>query len=438
MLLHWGADSNKEGKKEARPLLCAAMAGHDHVVRLLLRTSCEYGHAARVAAAVAAMLRSEGGDGGSGARPSPPPPLALTPSCFGEVEGFTPGTPSFSGAFTPGFGGGGGGVEARGSAEALFTALGLGPSPSGALKWALTKTGKGGEGDKKGTAASNAMGSTVAMQSGRGAGGATPASRAKLEDLPLDSCEPCVALALAALAAGTAGVDEFGLPAPARPPPYDATLYLPPEDVDGGGGGGASPSALFHGSTPPAADLVALFFAARGVAPPEKAGAPRKEKPLSFKQMALGKGLPPPPAEGGGGGGSPPAGEAPAGALGGGLTAADVASLPTFSSFLELGARNGELRSALRAAVAKLLARSAFFFFFFSLVSPAHCVPPPLLPRPPHPQLCAASRPQAVWSREWAPSPIAYRRWTWTLATSQATRRCLSRRARGVWRPWRC
>lgn len=70
LLLHWGADTNKAGRKEASPLLLAALKGHDHVLSLLLRVSLPERYARAVGRAIEvirARYRVKRGRKGAGA-----------------------------------------------------------------------------------------------------------------------------------------------------------------------------------------------------------------------------------------------------------------------------------------------------------------------------------------------------------------------------------
>jgi hypothetical protein len=166
-------------------------------------------------------------------------------------------------------------------------------------------------------------------------------------------------------------LDEYGLPAPARPAPYDASLYLPPEEA--------------VGLAPGACDLVAAACVAAGLPTPSEAAGRARErpKPLTFAQRALGQGLGKGAGSGGGeeggggtprggeegssgggsgGGGAPPTlalalGGAP---LGGGLTLADLARVHarTLPSYLAHSVAHMRLRAALRSAAAGVLGSS--------------------------------------------------------------------------------
>lgn len=59
LLLHWGADCNAAGRKEATPLLLAAQGGHEGVVRTLLRAGCDASVASDVGAVISAGEASE-------------------------------------------------------------------------------------------------------------------------------------------------------------------------------------------------------------------------------------------------------------------------------------------------------------------------------------------------------------------------------------------
>jgi len=62
MLLHWGADVNKQGRKEAPPLLIAATAGHDHIIRLLVRSFADASRRDTVLAAMRQIAALSGED----------------------------------------------------------------------------------------------------------------------------------------------------------------------------------------------------------------------------------------------------------------------------------------------------------------------------------------------------------------------------------------
>lgn len=300
LLLHWGADVNRPGRKEARPILVAAMAGHEHILRLLLRSSCEMSAAKAVTAAIAeiqarrdeigtALLpgadegitragskkasskrnglrklgstsRSNGGFDTDADDGDDDDDRSGSDADDGDKENYNAAAPSFT-------------LSARkrsatrrlrrqgsesASSDAVFTLLGLG-SLDQAIKTAVDRSaamgltapgqvgsgrdggigsGIGGNNSKKDTAATKAMGSTIAVQSGSrkagGAGGKGGKARdaRRPEEASIDTCEPSVIAALAAAASATGSVDEFGSAVPPRPAPYDInTMYLPPDEA---------------------------------------------------------------------------------------------------------------------------------------------------------------------------------------------------------------
>lgn len=246
LLLHWGADVNRPGKKEARPILVAAMAGHEHLLRLLLRSSCEIDAARAVAAAIREIqerkdalqnISSNGRNYSSSLNDFVESDndnsdnediLGTTPrermQIFNKLKSglsFLSTGPSIT------------------SSNTVFNLLGLQNVTNAMLKG--TSNVGGGKKKKsqrtgilsldgaKSTAATNAMGSTVAAQSGRRK--AKGESR-RPEEPSIDTCEPTVITALATAASQTGGTDEWGQPIPPRPAPYDPVeLYLPPEEA---------------------------------------------------------------------------------------------------------------------------------------------------------------------------------------------------------------
>ena len=288
-LLHWGADPNLPGRKEARPLLVAAMAGHEKVIKLLLRISCAPPEAKAVANAIETIRelrkarkiaqsasastnagkRTKPGadtdddddddDGGNDdlgneldddenstslARRGPqlkgsplkplysprPPPLHTTRrqllASINDMEGSS-------------------------TTDAICNVLGIGNSASDALR-ALKGQARGGRRrrkDKSSTAASAAMGSTIAVQNGRrkaagddedddgetgGDGTSGNDGSAKKEDFSINTCEPCViaTLAAAAISSSAGQLDEWGVPLPpARPPFNPSDLFLPVDEA---------------------------------------------------------------------------------------------------------------------------------------------------------------------------------------------------------------
>ena len=295
-LLHWGADPNLPGRKEARPLLVAAMAGHEKVIKLLLRISCAPPEAKAVANAIETIreLRKarkiaqtasaasasnkrggakpgadtdddddddEGGnndeiendqddDENSGAlvrrglqpkisplkplySPRPPPLHATRRQLLSSVMD----------------------MEGSSSTDAICSVLGIGKSAADALR-ALKGQARGGRRrrkDKGSTAASAAMGSTIAVQNGRrkaagddgedddgeagGEGGGGSDGSAKKEDFSINTCEPCViaTLAAAAISSSAGQQDEWGVPLPPTRPPFNPSeLFLPVDEASFG------------------------------------------------------------------------------------------------------------------------------------------------------------------------------------------------------------
>jgi ankyrin repeat protein len=267
LLLHWGADVNRPGKKEARPVLVAAMAGHEHILRLLLRTSCDIDSAKAVAGVIADIqarrdalgaagplgATGAGGKGGKRAKAGAAGRKRAASTSSGgsssdsgsdddddddddddaagaargrRAGGKTAGAASSSSsalvAATAAAGGN--------ATDGVFNLLGL-TEVTTAMREGGSSGATGGKKSKKtgNTAATAAMGSTIAVQSGRRK---AKGDARRPEDAALDLCEPVVIAALAAAAAQTGGVDEWGNPTPPRPAPYDpAQLYLPPEEA---------------------------------------------------------------------------------------------------------------------------------------------------------------------------------------------------------------
>jgi len=290
-LLHWGADPNLPGRKEARPLLVAAMAGHEKVIKLLLRISCAPPEAKAVANAIETIrdLRKarkiaqiasaasasnkrgvkpgadtddddddeEGGNddaendqedeenSGTLARrgmqpkisplkplysPRPPPLHATRRQLLSSVID----------------------MEVASSTDAICSVLGIGKSAADALR-ALkgqARAGRRRRKDKSSTAASAAMGSTIAVQNGRrkaagddgedddgdagGEGGGGSDGSAKKEEFSINTCEPCViaTLAAAAISSSAGQLDEWGVPLPPTRPPFNPSeLFLPVDEA---------------------------------------------------------------------------------------------------------------------------------------------------------------------------------------------------------------
>jgi hypothetical protein len=289
--LHWGADPNLPGRKEARPLLVAAMAGHEKVIKLLLRISCAPPEAKAVANAIETIrdLRKarkiaqiasaasasnkrgvkpgadtddddddeEGGNddaendqedeenSGTLARrgmqpkisplkplysPRPPPLHATRRQLLSSVID----------------------MEGASSTDAICSVLGIGKSAADALR-ALkgqARAGRRRRKDKSSTAASAAMGSTIAVQNGRrkaagddgedddgdagGEGGGGSDGSAKKEEFSINTCEPCViaTLAAAAISSSAGQLDEWGVPLPPTRPPFNPSeLFLPVDEA---------------------------------------------------------------------------------------------------------------------------------------------------------------------------------------------------------------
>jgi hypothetical protein len=234
LLLHWGADVNRPGKKDAPPVLVAAMAHQEGVLKVLLRAASAAGPAKEVATVIDALRADKAGWGGGmgdsdvEGEATPMVRAAQSSSVFALL-----GLQSSA-------------LAMRSLGAAVRAAPFLRSILAGCGSVALRRTLSEGFGDygkgSGGTAATNAMGSAIARQRG-GKGKATREREGLPESLPLDLCEPSVvaALAGAATVAAAAAVDDFSLlTTPAAysgaslAPPLDMSLYLPADEAGAG------------------------------------------------------------------------------------------------------------------------------------------------------------------------------------------------------------
>lgn len=293
LLLHWGADANKMGKKEAKPLLVASMAGHEHVIRLLLRTCTPFEIADEVMKAIQASTALSGvtekeltsvflrsplihdridnpedeesdveksrksqqasGDGSIAALAAiSPSPYPVRARKHARIRPWQDQDAPLTRHLSSGFGGttrtlidkpselyAAPNQDSRHAhiSDFFYQLVGIG-SMAEAVRIANHRgnllSGMGKEGASRGTAATNAMGSSVAAQSGR--------SRRNVrrddfrhEEMIIDSCEPSIVSSLSAAHAydvASAAVDMFGSSSAAsKNHPFDMTHFLPMDEA---------------------------------------------------------------------------------------------------------------------------------------------------------------------------------------------------------------
>jgi ankyrin repeat protein/phage baseplate assembly protein gpV len=245
LLLHWGADVNRQGRKETTPLLTASTAGHEHIIRLLLKTSLATLQAKAVIEAAGEILMARdaeamgacgatGGGAGNALGRSMRGPLLLDQDAKAAAADESAG--------------GVGPVDdpyaARPTAaldrdlslsmrDQLFSALNIMSQES----IALILRAVGGKNTSSNVASS--VGGIVSSQNG-GRRRMRGFDNRKPEDAVLDFCEPAVLLAVQIVAAAAAPVDPFDgavspgavLVAPwSSSQPLNPSIYAPPEDA---------------------------------------------------------------------------------------------------------------------------------------------------------------------------------------------------------------